>query len=78
MIDLFNIIQFFKYFNFEFICKRFEFLILPASYVNNLNFSRLSFSVWNMSSSKSKGIGGGGGFGGLCFFRLSRNCSGGS
>ena len=50
-----------------------------------LNFSRLWFSVWNMSSSKLKGsFGGGGGggflvgFGGLCFFCLSRNCSGGS
>ena len=50
-----------------------------------LNFSRLWLSVWNMLSSKLKGsfVGGGSGvflvgFGVLCFFCLSVNCSGGS
>ena len=45
-----------------------------------LNFQRLVFSVWNMSSSKLKSSFGFGGCGGFLvgFGGLSRNCSGGS
>ena len=71
MIDLFNIVQFFKDFNFEFVCVALEFLIFPA--LNILNFPRLVFSVWNMSSSKLKSS-----FGFLVGFGgLSRNPFGG-
>ena len=38
MIYLFNVIQFFNDFNFEFIREAFEFLILSALYANDLEF----------------------------------------
>ena len=70
MIDLFNIVQFFKDFNFEFVCVALEFLIFPALDANYFEFSKTCvFSVWNMSSSKLKSSFG---FGGL-----SRNPFGG-
>ena len=40
MIDLFNIVQFFKDFNFEFVCVALEFLIFPALDANYFEFSK--------------------------------------
>ena len=59
MIYLFNVVELVKDFKFEFVCKRFEFLILSALYANDSEFSRLWFSVWNMSSLKLKSSFGG-------------------
>ena len=84
MIYLFNIVQLFKDFNFEFIRETLESFILSTFYANDFEiFKALVFG--NMSSSKLKGTFGGGGsdgflvdFGDLRFFCLFRNCSGGS
>ena len=40
MIDLFNIIEFFKDFNFEVVCVALEFLIFPALDGNYFEFSK--------------------------------------
>ena len=46
VIDLFNIVQFFKDFNFEFIRVAFEFFILSALYTNNFElFKTRVFSL---------------------------------
>ena len=70
VIDLIIVVQFFKDLNSEFICVAFKFLISQFRIPTILNFPRLVFSVWNMSSSKLKpSFGGRGGvlvgFGGL-------------
>ena len=46
VIYLFNVVQLVKDFNFEFVCKRFEFLILSALYANYFEFFKaLVFSL---------------------------------
>ena len=46
MIYLFNVVQLFKDFNFEFISETFEFFILSALYANDFElFKALVFSL---------------------------------
>ena len=81
--------NFLKILNLNSFVKDLNFLFCLLSTLIILNFSRLWFSVWNMSKSKLKGSFGGGvllGFGGLSAFCIwsgmsvlglyqSRNCS---
>ena len=77
MIDLFNIIQLFKDFNFEFNCVALEFLIFLALDANYFEFSKTCvFGLEYMSSSKLKSFFGCGGFL-VVFGGLSRNPFGG-
>ena len=64
--------NFFKILTLNSFVKDLNFLFCLPCTLMILNFSRLWFSVWNMSSLKLKSSFG---VGGLC---LSQNCSGGS
>ena len=72
--------NFFKILTLNSFVKDLNFLFCLFCTLKISNFPRLVFSVWNMSSSKSKspfGVGGSGGFL-VGFGGLSRNCFGGN